>query len=85
VQALAPVLERLAPGVREVEGYRLQDLPLRASFLFYLDRDLRNVRRPEEATDGVIVTDVARLEELASAGFVAAYTNRRFAVMRRER
>ena len=84
VQALAPVLERLAPGVREVEGYRLRDLPLRASFLFYLDRDLRNVRRPEEATDSVIVTDVARRDELASAGFVVAYTNRRFAVMRRE-
>jgi 4-amino-4-deoxy-L-arabinose transferase-like glycosyltransferase len=84
VRALGPVLDRLVPGAREVEGYRLRDLPLRASFLFYLDRDVRNVRRPEDATDGVIVTDVARREELASAGFVVAYANGRFAVMRRE-
>ena len=83
VRALGPVLERLAPGARSVDGYRVPDLPLRASFLFYLGRDLRNVRRPEQARDGVIVAGVMRREELAAAGFVPAYVNARFVVMRR--
>lgn len=83
VRALRPVLERLAPGARAVDGYRLPDLPLRASFLFYAGRDLRNVRRPEQLVDGVVVADLTRRAELAAAGFVAAYANARFVVTSR--
>ena len=83
VRALGPVLERLAPGARTVDGYRVPDLPLRASFLFYLGRDLRNVRRPDQAGNGVIVAGVTRRAELVAAGFVPAYANRQFVVMRR--
>lgn len=84
VRDLRPVLERLAPGACTVTGYRLPDLPLRASFLFYAGRDLRNVRRLDEPGDGVVVTDVARRDELAAAGFVPAHVNGRFAVMTRQ-
>jgi len=83
IRALGPVLERMAPGASSVDGYRLWDLPLRASFLFYLGRDLRPVRRLDEAVDGVLVADVARRDELAAAGFVQAYGNARFVVMGR--
>lgn len=83
LRALGPVLDRLAPGARAVDGYRLPDLALRAGFLFYAGRDLRNRRRPEEATDGVIVADVGRRDELAAAGFAPAYANGRFVVMSR--
>jgi len=83
LRALRPVLERLAPGAPSVDGYRLPDLALRASFLFYAGRDLQNLRRPDQATDGVIVADLARRDELAAAGFAAAYANARFVVMTR--
>ena len=83
IRALGPVLERVAPGAPSVDAYRMPDLPLRASFLFYLGRDLRNVRALDQATNGVLVADVARREELAAAGFVPAYGNARFVVMSR--
>jgi 4-amino-4-deoxy-L-arabinose transferase-like glycosyltransferase len=83
LRALGPVLDRLAPGARAVDGYRLPDLALRASFLFYAGRDLRNRRRPEEVTDGVIVADLGRRDELAAAGFAPAYASGRFVVMSR--
>jgi 4-amino-4-deoxy-L-arabinose transferase-like glycosyltransferase len=85
VRALGPVLDRLAPGARTVDAYRLPDPPLRASFLFYLGRDLRNVRTPEQARDGVIVAGITRREELAAVGFVPAHANARFVVMSRGR
>jgi 4-amino-4-deoxy-L-arabinose transferase-like glycosyltransferase len=83
VRALGPVLDRLAPGARSVDGYRLSDLPLRASFLFYLGRDLRSVRLPEEATDGAVVAAVGRRDELVAAGFVPVHASGRFIVMSR--
>jgi 4-amino-4-deoxy-L-arabinose transferase-like glycosyltransferase len=82
VRALGPVLDRLAPGARTVDGYRLGDMALRASFLFYAGRDLRNRRQPDQA-DGPIVADLGRQGELAAAGFVPAYANARFVVMSR--
>jgi 4-amino-4-deoxy-L-arabinose transferase-like glycosyltransferase len=85
IRELRPVLERLAPGARAVSGYRLPDLPLRASFLFYAGRDLRNVRRLDEPLEDVLVADVARQEELAAAGFPATHANARFVVARRAR
>jgi len=41
------------------------------------------VRALDQATNGVLVADVARWEELAAAGFVPAYDNARFVVMSR--
>jgi 4-amino-4-deoxy-L-arabinose transferase-like glycosyltransferase len=84
LRALGPVLERLAPGARTVDGYRLPDMAVRASFLFYAGRDLRNRRRPEDVADDVVVADIGRRDELAAAGFVPAYANARFVVMRRQ-
>jgi len=83
VRSLRPALERLAPGARVVDAYRIPDLPLRATFLFYLGRDLRNVRRLDQARDGVVVAYATRQEELAAAGFVPAFSNSRFVVMGR--
>jgi 4-amino-4-deoxy-L-arabinose transferase-like glycosyltransferase len=83
VRSLGPALERLAPGARVVEAYRIPDLPLRATFLFYLGRDLRNVRQLPDARDGLIVAYVTRREELAAAGLVPAFANARFVLMTR--
>jgi 4-amino-4-deoxy-L-arabinose transferase-like glycosyltransferase len=83
VRSLRPALERLAPGARVVDAYRIPDLPLRATFLFYLGRDLRNVRRLDQARDGVVVAYATRQAELAAAGFVPAFSNSRFVVMGR--
>lgn len=84
VRELRPVLERLDPGGRAVTGYRLRDLPVRASFLFYTGRDLRGVRDLEGGARGPVVTDVARTGELAGTGLVPVHTNRRFAVLVRQ-
>jgi 4-amino-4-deoxy-L-arabinose transferase-like glycosyltransferase len=84
VRALRPVLERLQPGATAVAGYRMPELPLRASFLFYAGRDLRNVRAPERPADDVVVANLARREELAALGYRAAHADRRFVVMRRD-
>lgn len=83
VRALGPVLERLVPGPQSIDVFRLPDLPLRATFLFYLGRDLRNVRRPDLPRAVVIVAEIGQREELAAAGFVPAHENARFVVMRR--
>jgi len=85
VRSLGPALERLAPGARAVAAYRMgADVPLRATFLFYLRRDLQNVRDPAQAEGDVIVAYATRQQEVAAAGFVPAFANQRFVVLERQ-
>jgi 4-amino-4-deoxy-L-arabinose transferase-like glycosyltransferase len=87
LKALRPALEVLAPGsTAALVGYRTPSLNLRAACLFYLDRDLHYVHRPERIPHtplAIVLTSPEQSRTLEAAGFSPAYANPSFVLLRR--
>ena len=84
LKELRPALAVLDPGAKgaPLVGFRTRSLNLRASAIFYLDRDLRNVELVRQLDVPVVLALPERARKLRAIGFQAAFANRSYVLLR---